>query len=131
VSIDETIDSEGKYVANVIIGTLNADAPGKTYLITTEVLEKANYLTNFLIIQWFVLWPNRIRHDDVLLVVTDAAPYKVKAGQTLQSLYSKIIHFTYLAHGIYRVAENILEKLMKVEKLISSVLKGSFICFSI
>lgn len=40
VSIDETTDSEGRYVTNVIIGT---DAPGKTYLLTTEVLEeKAN-----------------------------------------------------------------------------------------
>jgi len=51
VSIDETTDSEGIYVANVIIGTLNTDAPGKTYLITTGVLEKANYLTNYLIIK--------------------------------------------------------------------------------
>jgi hypothetical protein len=45
VSIDETTDSEGRYVANVIIGTLNTDAPVKTYLLTTEVLEKANNST--------------------------------------------------------------------------------------
>lgn len=45
VSIDKTTDSEGRYVANVIIGTLNTDAPGITYLPTTKVLEKANYST--------------------------------------------------------------------------------------
>ncbi|KAL4084125.1 hypothetical protein QTP88_027960 [Uroleucon formosanum] len=85
VSIDETTDSEGKYVANVIIGTLNTDAPGKTYLLTTEVLEKANNSTIVKLFDhsMFVLWPNGIRHDDVLLFVTDAAPYMVKAGQTL------------------------------------------------
>lgn len=82
VSIDETTDSEGRYVANVIIGTLNTDAPGKTYLLTTEVLEKANNSTivNLFDHSMFVLWPNGIRHDDILLFVTDAAPYMVKAG---------------------------------------------------
>ena len=69
----------------------------------------------------FVLWPNGIRHDDVLLFVTDAAPYMVKAGQTLQSLYSKMKHLTCLAHGIHRVAENIRKKFKKVDKLISRV----------
>lgn len=123
VSIDETTDSEGRYVANVIIGTLNTDAPGKTYLLTTEVLEKANYSTIVKLFDhsMFVLWPNGIRHDDVLLFVTDAAPYMVKAGRTLQSLYSKMIHLTCLAHGIHRVAENIREKFKKVDKLISKV----------
>lgn len=123
VSIDETTDSEGRYVANVIIGTLNTDAPGKTYLLTTEVLEKVNNSTIVKLFDhsMFVLWPNGIRHDDVLLFVTDAAPYMVKAGQTLQSLYSKMIHLTCLAHGIHRVAENIREKFKKVDKLISRV----------
>ncbi|KAL4092042.1 hypothetical protein QTP88_026616 [Uroleucon formosanum] len=123
VSIDETTDSEGRYVANVIIGTLNTDAPGKTYLLTTEVLEKANNSTIVKLFDhsMFVLWPNGIRHDDVLLFVTDAAPYMVKAGQTFQSLYSKMIHLTCLAHGIHRVAENIREKFKKVDKLISRV----------
>ncbi|KAF0714390.1 Uncharacterized protein FWK35_00030423 [Aphis craccivora] len=123
VSIDKTTDSEGRYVANVIIGTLNTDAPGKTYLLTTEVLEKANNSTIVKLFDhsMFVLWPNGIRHDDVLLFVTDAAPYMVKAGQTLQSLYSKMIHLICLAHGIHRRAENIREKLKKVDKLISRV----------
>ncbi|KAL4119073.1 hypothetical protein QTP88_011940 [Uroleucon formosanum] len=123
VSIDETTDSEGRYVTNVIIGTLNTDAPGKTYLLTTEVLEKANNSTIVKLFDhsMFVLWPNGIRYDDVLLFVTDAAPYMVKAGQTLQSLYSKMIHLTCLAHGIHRVAENIREKFEKVDKLNSRV----------
>ncbi|XP_025422833.1 uncharacterized protein LOC112692391 [Sipha flava] len=69
----------------------------------------------------FVLWPNGIRHDNVLLFVTDATPYMVNAGRILQSLYSKMIHLTCLAHGIHRVAESIREKFKKVDKLISRV----------
>lgn len=69
----------------------------------------------------FVLRLNGIRHDNVLLFATDAAPYMVKAGRTLQSLYSKMIHLTCLAHGIHRVAKNIREKFKKVDKLISMV----------
>ena len=36
---------EGRYVANVIIGTLEIDGPGTTMLLNSEVLEKANYST--------------------------------------------------------------------------------------
>jgi len=45
VSIDETTDSEGRCVANVIIGTLPVDGPGKHFLLASEVLEKANHTT--------------------------------------------------------------------------------------
>lgn len=45
VSIDETTDVEGRYITNVVVGTLLSDGPGKNFLLTTEVLEKANYST--------------------------------------------------------------------------------------
>ncbi|KRZ47647.1 hypothetical protein T02_3404 [Trichinella nativa] len=45
VSIDETIDPVGRFVANVVIGTLEADQPSKEYLLTSEVLEKSNSST--------------------------------------------------------------------------------------
>jgi len=45
VSIDEITDVNGRYVANVVIGTLQTDQPGKVYLLNTEVLDKANYST--------------------------------------------------------------------------------------
>lgn len=45
VSIDETTDSNGRYVANVIIGTLEIDCPGEIMLLISEVLEKVNHST--------------------------------------------------------------------------------------
>ncbi|KAL4096902.1 hypothetical protein QTP88_021777 [Uroleucon formosanum] len=60
VSIDETTDVEGRYIANVVVGTLLSDGPGKIFLLTTEVLEKANYstITKLFDNAMFLLWPN-------------------------------------------------------------------------
>jgi hypothetical protein len=40
VSIDETTDVNGTYVANVVIGILQTDQPGKVYLLNTNILEQ-------------------------------------------------------------------------------------------
>ncbi|KRX71701.1 CGG triplet repeat-binding protein 1 [Trichinella sp. T6] len=102
ISIDETIDPVGRFVANVVIGTLEADQPSKEYLLTSEVLEKSNSST---IAQLFtsslaVLWPEGIRHENVLLFVTDAAPYMKKAAGALKVLFPNMLHLTCLAHGL-------------------------------
>lgn len=62
-----------------------------------------------------------MKYDEVLLFVTDAAPYMVKAGITIQNLYTKIIHVTCLAHGLRRVAEGIRNQYKNVDQLISNV----------
>ncbi|KAE9528576.1 hypothetical protein AGLY_012151 [Aphis glycines] len=101
VSIDETIDVNGRYVANVVIGTLQTDQPGKVYLLNTEILDKANYstITKLFDKSMFLLWPDGIRHDDVLMFLSDAAP----------------------SHGIHRVAEDIRGKFPEIDKLIAKI----------
>jgi hypothetical protein len=123
VSVDETTDVQGRYIANVIIGTLEVNKPGQVYLLNSEMLEKTNYstITKVFDQSMFLLWPDGIRHDDVLLFLSDAAPYMVKAGKTIGALYSKMVHVTCLAHGIHRVAEEIRGRFTKVDKLISKV----------
>lgn len=103
ISIDETTDSKGRFIGNVVIGTLEFDQPGKILLLTTEILEKLNHSTiaKLFYKSMFTLWPNGIRHDDVLLFLSDAAPYMVKAASTIKVLYSKMVHITCLAHGIH------------------------------
>jgi len=105
------------------VGTFLSDGPGKIFLLTTEVLEKANYstITRLFDNAIFLLWPNGIRHNDVLLFLSDAAPYMKKAGDTIKVLYPKIIHVTCLAHGLHRVAEEVCVNYPKVDKLVSSV----------
>jgi len=42
--MDESTDTSGRFIANVVIGTLEFDQPGKIFLLITEILEKANPL---------------------------------------------------------------------------------------
>lgn len=125
VSIDETTDITGRFVANVVIGTLNENDAGKNFLLHSEELEKCNHSS---ICQLFdksmhILWPNGIQHNKVLLLLSDAAPYMVKAGEGIKLFYSKIIHVTCLAHGFHRIAETIRLEFSKVDKLILNIKK--------
>jgi len=45
-----------------------------------------------------LIWPNNIQHEQVLLFVTDAAPYMIKVANALEVLYPKMIHLTCLAN---------------------------------
>lgn len=125
ISIDETTDAEGRFIPNVIIGTLEAEKSGKIFLLNTEELEKANYSTVSKLFDksLSILWPGGIKHDNVLLFLSDAAPYMVKSGQTLNALYSKMIHVTCTAHGLHRVAEQVRSQYESVDQLISNIKK--------
>ncbi|KAL4097204.1 hypothetical protein QTP88_022015 [Uroleucon formosanum] len=125
VSIDETTDVEGRFVANVIIGVLRTDGPGEIFLLNTEELEKANHQTIFKRFDksMNILWPQGVYHDNVLLFFSDAAPYMVKSGKVIQALYSKMIHVTCIVHGFHRVAEEVRSYFNIVDQLISNVKK--------
>ncbi|KAF0706537.1 CGG triplet repeat-binding protein 1, partial [Aphis craccivora] len=125
ISIDETTDTMGRYIANTIIGTLELGHPGKVFLLDSTVLEKTNSGT---IVRLFeqslsLLWPGGIQRENVLLFLSDAAPYMVKAGKALKLLYSKMEHVTCLVHALHRVAEEIRNIFPKVDDLISNVKK--------
>lgn len=130
ISIDETTDIEGRYVANVIIGSLNVDKPGQIALLNCEVLDKANYFTISKLFDktLHLLWPDGIKHENVLLFVSDAAPYMVKAGGAIKAFYDKMIHVTCLAHALHRVAEEVRRLFPSVDKLISSIKKVFLKC---
>jgi hypothetical protein len=71
ISIDETTDCAGRYVSNVIVGSLNPIAERNVkFLLNMEFLDKTN---NFTIVQsvnnaLMVLWPEGIKYDKVLLL---------------------------------------------------------------
>jgi len=56
-------------------------------------------------------------------MVTDCASYMVKAGHSLSVFYPQLIHFTCLAHGLNRIAEEIRESFPLVNELIASTKK--------
>lgn len=64
-----------------------------------------------------------VKYENVLLFVTDAAPYMVKAADSLTVLFPNLIHLTCLAHGIHRVCETIRAEYTTVDKMIAHVKK--------
>ena len=62
---------------------------------------------------------NDFDSDDVLLFLTDAVPYMMKAAAALRILYPKLIHLTCLAHGLNRVAETVRGHFLDVDHLIA------------
>lgn len=125
VSVDETTDVTGRFVANIVIGTLEIDRAGEIFLLHCEELEKTNHSTIFKLFDkaMGILWPEGVQHDNVLLFLSDAAPYMVKAGKCINTLYSKCIHLTCLAHAFHRIAEKIRGEFSDVDKVVASVKK--------
>lgn len=124
--VDETTDCCGRYVANLMIGCLSEEQSSKSYLIACKVLDKTNHVTitrfiNEAFMHFFV--PDIVPTEKIILMLSDAAPYMVKAGQQLKVLYENLIHVTCLAHGINRVAEAIRSEFPIVNTLISSIKK--------
>lgn len=70
-----------------------------------------------------ILWPEGVQHNNVLLFLSDAAPYMVKAGKYINTLYSKCRHLTCLAHAFHRIAEKVRGEFSEVDKVVASVKK--------
>lgn len=106
VSVDETTDIEDRYVVNIVIDILETENSGKTFLL---LWKKTNHSTIAKAFDksMFTLWPEGIKHDNVLIFVSDAAPYMVKSGRAIRTLYSKMVHVTCVARAVHRVAEEI------------------------
>jgi hypothetical protein len=91
VSIDETSHVDGRFVANVVVGTLKQEQSGEIFLLACEVLERVN---NSSIAVFFynsvnLLWPDKIERENLFIFISDAAPYMTKAAKALQLLYPK------------------------------------------
>lgn len=68
VSIDEATDVEGRYVTNMIIGRLEIDNLGKTFLLNSAILEKVNHsmITKLFDISLFIFWSEGVKYDIIL-----------------------------------------------------------------
>ena len=124
ISVDETTDKLGRQIANLIVGKL-CNEMTKPHLLSSQVLEKTNHATisRFVNSNLKLLWPKESHDERVLLFLTDAAAYMLKAGRNLKIFYPNLIHLTCLVHGFNRIAETIRLHFPLVNTLISSVKK--------
>lgn len=126
MSIDETTDAAGRFVANIIVGILRKDLDtiNSVYLLDCQFVDKSNATTMARAFDnAFKILDGACERDDVLLVVTDAAPYMVKMGKGLSILYPNLTHVTCLAHGLHRLAEHIRSIFPDVDTFINNLKK--------
>ncbi|KAL4091382.1 hypothetical protein QTP88_026081 [Uroleucon formosanum] len=123
VSLDETTDIDGWFVCNVVIGLLHDEYYSEPWLLISEELFKCNFQTVGKLFNdaMQLLWPSGVKYENVLLFVTDASPYMVKAADSLTVLF--LIHLTCLAHEIHRVCETIRAEYTTIDKMIANVKK--------
>ena len=101
------------------------EGPSEVFLLTAEILESINHSTICRLFDksMFLLRPDGILHDDVLLFVTDAVPSMVKAGRSIMSFYPKCIHVTCLAHALHRVVEEVRVHVSQIDDIVSNIKK--------
>jgi hypothetical protein len=121
VSMDDTSDVDGRFVANVVVGAVKHEQPGEIFLLACEMLERVNNSPIAVVFDnaMNLLWPDKVEGENVLLFVSDAAPYMIKAARALQLLYQKMIRVTCLAHALHRVAAEVRGRYREVGKLIA------------
>jgi hypothetical protein len=120
ISIEDNCNTETCNEANIIIATFETDGPGEVFLLISEVLESINHSTIYKIFDrsMFLLLPDGIQQN-VLLSVTDAAPYSLKAGKSIKLFYKKSVHDTCLAYALHRVATQVRSEFPQVGVLMS------------
>lgn len=124
ISADETTDTCGRYIANLIVGALKLE-PSPSYLVACKELEKTNHSTIARFVNEGIqkIFPESSADERVYVLLSDAAPYMIKAAKALQVFYPNLIHVTCFAHGVHRLAEEVRSSFGNVNQLISSTKK--------
>jgi len=124
ISVDETTDSVGRYVANILIGKLEKEKYNAPFLVNCAFLEKTDSSTIARLVNDTLhsLLPE-FNSSLLKLFITDAAPYMIRAGKDLKVFFPSMLHVTCLAHGLHRVCEQVREMFPEVNCLISLVKK--------
>lgn len=124
ISVDETTDSQGRYIANLIVGKLEKCKSNKSYLVASSELTEVNHasISRFVNDGIRLIWPQK-NEDKVLLLLTDGASYMLKSGKSLKIFYPNMLHVTCIAHAINLLAERIRNLFPQVNKFISATKK--------
>lgn len=85
----------------VLVSVLDADEEinSKKVIFNIVELEKSNHATIDRAVNF--------NKNQIMIFLTDDAPYMVKSAKTLKVFYTKMIHVTCVAHAMHRIAEEI------------------------
>lgn len=123
ISVDETTDVKGRFVAHFLAGKLAAHEKTRAFLVCSKPLERTNgeSIAYFVNESLKVLYPAGVDGAKVMLLYTDAAAYMHKAARLLKTFYPQMVHVTCLAHALHRVCEELRKHFTDVNELIASV----------
>ena len=116
--VDESDVSGQKYV-NVLAGPM--EEPNKTCLIACSPLSGNPNSSNICTIVDDCLKEMGITREMFLLLLSGAAKYVLKAGDTLKIMYQCLLHVTCTAHLLHKCAEHIRAHFKATNNLISSI----------
>ena len=122
--MNETTDAAGNSVGNVLVGKLDNDGYTPPYLVNCVFMEKTDsaHVARLINNTLRMLFPN-FDADLAKIIVSDAAPYMVKAAADLKIFFPSLVHITCFAHGMHRVCEKVREMFANVNGLISCTKK--------
>ncbi|KAH9369161.1 hypothetical protein HPB48_018910 [Haemaphysalis longicornis] len=122
ISVDETTDVKGRFVAHFLAGKLPAHEKTRAFLVCSKPLERTNGESVALFVNESlkVLYPTGVEATKVLLLYTDATAYMHKAAHLLKAFYPQMLHVTCLAHALHRVCEELRKHFTDVDELIGS-----------
>ena len=125
--LDETTDRNHRMVLNVMVGKLSSDNASEPYLLDTIFLKSAcnhSTVSQGLIQSLCTLYGNEIDYQKIGLIVTDAAPYMIKAVSNFINCFAeKCIHLTCVVHGLHLVCDCVRQQYEQVNLYISKVKK--------
>ncbi len=107
---------------NILLGECSTIKGSKPFLIsvvedskTTSENINAAILEKFH--QFFENDLSRLQH--IKLLLTDAAPYAIKAGKMLKCIIPKLYHLTCVCHALHNLSETIRDTNQNVDKIIT------------
>ena len=94
VSINQSMDSVGRHIANVIV-------PSNLYIGAYESLDSVNYINVSELFKSTLhqIWPSSVQHENMLIYFIDAATYIIKSRKVLKSVPK---------YDTYNISNNIL-----------------------
>lgn len=102
--VDETTDACRRSVLNVLVGAFDG-TPSKPMLLKSMFLDKTNNTT----IQQGVhkafstLYGSELPFEKLWLLISDQAPYMLKAARELKEMFPNMKHVTCIVHGLNRL----------------------------
>jgi hypothetical protein len=118
VSIDETADASESKFANVVIGVLKNDQRNLSSAMQRNVCSESHNSSNNEAMQG--RWPDGVKFDDMLLLVTDTAPYMKKAAEGLSVSRPELIQVACVARALHRLCETSRVLYPSADKLVAN-----------